>query len=194
MHEIFKKIIEKNSNPINARLWEEIKTKSQLITLEKNEILISYGSNHKYVYFVTSGSLVVSTISEDGNEKAVWFHLADVFNMATCVDSYFHNKATIYQIKALENATVIKFSKNNFDTWIQNYPSFNQYYINGITEDSIAIQELKALRLVSTPEQFLKILKERYPSLINRVSSKNMAHFLGISPEWYSKLKKKKLS
>lgn len=191
MYERLKNIIEENSNPINVDLWKEIKSKAQLITLQKHSVLADYGSNQKYVYFIESGSLVVSTISKDGNEKAVWFHLDDIFYMATCVDSYFQDKATKYQIKALENSTVIRFSKQSFDTWVQNYPSFNQFYINRITEGSIERQELNALRLVSTPEQFLTILKERYPSLINRVSSKNIAHFLGISPEWYSKLKKR---
>ena len=193
MHEKLKDKIEK-TNPINVELWKEIKSKSKIIILQKNEILVSYGSNQKYVYFIASGSLLASTISKSGKEKAIWFHLDDIFFIATCVDSYFHNKPTKYQIKALENSTVIKFSKQSFDSWVQKYPSFNQFYINGITEDSIVVQELKALRLVSTPEQFLAILKEKYPSLIDKVSSKNMAHFIGVSPEWYSKLKKRMLS
>ena len=77
------------------------------------------------------------------------------------------------------------------DKWVLKYPTFNQFYITDLVKDFMAINELRAFALVHSPEQIFYYIAEKYPSIPVRVSSKNMAHFLGVSPEWYSKLKKR---
>lgn len=192
MYDKLKKLLDGDNNQCDENLWIEMKTNSKLLTLKKKEVLVSIGSTKKYVYFVAEGSLVTSTVSTEGENKTVWFHLDDLFYMATCTDSYFDGTPTKFELKALEKSTVIRFSKESFDAWILKYPSFNRFYIEGITKDSLLMQELRTLKLISSTKEFIAILQDKHPSLVKRVSSKNMAHFLGISPEWYSKLKNQK--
>jgi len=130
-----KKRMEKRA-PVTDALWSEVQEHSKLMYFKKNEVLISYSSIHKYVYFVASGSFISTLILENGLEQAVWFYLEDLF-------------------------------------------------------DFIRTQEIGAHRLVHTSLDFIKYIQNKYPLLISRISSKDMAYFTGISPEWYSKLKKK---
>lgn len=177
--------------PINENLWQEIEANSTLLDIKRNKILINFGSRNKYGYFIISGSFVTSITTVDGNQKAVWFHFDNLFNLLTAMDSYFLDRPTRYKVKAMEDSKVIRFNKQNVDLWVLKYQFFSQMYTTDIVHDFIALNEISAYKLSHSPKQFLEYLNHHYPSIIKRVSSKNMAHFLGVSPEWYSKLKKK---
>ena len=183
--------IQQKGRVLSEEVWNEIEQHAEVLSLKKNEVLIEYGSRHKYVYFVAQGGFMTSLITENGKKRAVWFHLEEVFEMATCMDSYFLNEPTKYEVKAIEDSTVIRFNKPHVDLWVLKYPSFNQIYIADIIADYIAVNEMRAFKLAHAPLEFLDYINQKYPIIATRVSSKNMAHFLGVSPEWYSKLKKK---
>ena len=191
IYDLLKNKLECSGLSLNSNLWEEMQTQSKVMTLKKNEVLVNVGSKQKYVYFVSEGSFVVYLFTQDGGRKAVWFHFDDLFSMAAAADSYYLNEPTKYEIGAMEKSTVIRFSKQSFDLWILKYPLFNQFYIKGITYGRVIVQEARAQRLVCSPEQYYFYLSEKFPSMVKKVSSKNMAHFLGVSPEWFSKIKKR---
>ncbi|MEM9887361.1 MAG: hypothetical protein AAF849_15815 [Bacteroidota bacterium] len=178
-------------NPINENLWQEIQTNSTVIDIKKNKVLIDVGSRHKYGYFVVLGSFVSSIVTEKGDKKAVWFYFDELFNLITAMDSYFLDEPTKYEVKSLEDSTLIRFNKQHVDLWVLKYPFFSQMYLTDITNNLTALNEIRAHKLSQSPTQFLEYINQNYPVIIRRVSSKNMAHFLGVSPEWYSKLKKK---
>lgn len=191
VYTILKTNLEEKGLKLDPELWTDMMEKSRVLTLEKSEILVKRGSKRKYVYFVSSGSLATFLFTIEGIKKAIWFHFDDLFNMAAAADSYYLNQPTKYEISAMEKSTVIRFSKQNFDLWILKYPLFNNFYIKGITYGRVVVQEARAQRLISTPEQYYYYLSEKFPTMVNRVSAKNMAYFLGVSPEWFSKLKKR---
>ncbi|MEM9339446.1 MAG: Crp/Fnr family transcriptional regulator [Bacteroidota bacterium] len=172
-------------------LWKEIKEKSKLKTIKKNKVLVDVGSNQKYLYFVAIGSFVVLATSKEGEQKAVWFHFDELFYIATAPDSFFRDQPTKYEIRALEDSVVIRFSRPCFDLWISKYPSFRRFYHQCIITDNVLRQEIKTQCIISCPKEFLAYLKASFTPFVDRVSSKYLAHFLGMSPEWLCKLKKR---
>lgn len=191
MYDKLRKKLAKYGQNIDEYLWEEMQAKSQLISLSKNEVLVAQGSRRKSAYFICSGGFVKSSITQEGEVKGIWFHLDALFPMAVCGDSYFLNEATKYEIRALEDSTVIRLNKTDMDHWVLKYPTFNQFYIRDLVADFMAINEIRAFAHTHSPEHTFTYINSNYPLIVQRVSSKNMAHFLGISPEWYSKLKKR---
>ncbi|MEM1321898.1 MAG: Crp/Fnr family transcriptional regulator [Bacteroidota bacterium] len=161
------------------------------MSTRKDEVLIPSGSVNKYSYFVASGSLATTMITESGESRAVWFHFDNKFRVALCPDSYFLDEPTQYEMRALEDTRLIRFHKQNIDAWAAKYPAFNQLYFKDLANISTIIQDLRSYKLSHTPLQFLTYINNKYPVFSQRLSSKHMAHFLGVSPEWYSKLKKK---
>ncbi|MEM6318577.1 MAG: hypothetical protein AAF960_12975 [Bacteroidota bacterium] len=194
MYNKLKEKLEKRSQFIEEDLWQAIKTNSERITVKKNEVLIPIGSRQKYVYFIASGSFIASIVTANGDKRAIWFHFDELFSIVTCPDSYFLNEATKYEVSAIEDATLLRFQKEMVDNWVLAYQSFNQFYINDIIAEFMIMNEIRAIQLSHTPLQFLSYIRKNYPTIIDSVSSKNLAHFLGVSPEWYSKLKKKESS
>ena len=171
--------------------WEEIAIYDAITPIKRREVLIPYGSRPKCGYFIVSGGFSTSMISDSGDKKALWFNLDVQFPMVICPDSYFLNEPTKYEVTALENSEVIKINKQHVDQLAEKYKSFGQFYFRDVVTNCITINEIRNYMLSHTPLQFLDYIKKNYPAYFDRLSSKNMAHFLGISPEWYSKLKKK---
>ncbi|MEM6629085.1 MAG: Crp/Fnr family transcriptional regulator [Bacteroidota bacterium] len=190
IHKLKAKIDQKGYS-FSEDLWREIQQHGKERKINRNEVLIDFGSHYEHVYFIAQGSFMTSMISESGDKRAVWFHLDELFEMATCLDSFFLKEPTKYEIKALEDSIVLQFHKAKVDLWVQQYPAFNRLYLSDIVRDFIAVNELRAFRLANPPREFLTYLDTHYPLIKERISSKNMAHFLGVTPEWYSKMKKK---
>ncbi|MCG8332703.1 MAG: hypothetical protein MI974_33770, partial [Chitinophagales bacterium] len=51
--------------------------------------------------------------------------------------------------------------------------------------------ELRALLISLSSEEMLQYLHEHYPQILQQIPSKYVANFLGITPQWLSKLKHK---
>ncbi|MEM9000552.1 MAG: cyclic nucleotide-binding domain-containing protein [Bacteroidota bacterium] len=177
--------------PICDELWSEIQKKAKEFFLKKGEVLIKYGSFCKNVYVISSGSFESSLISKNGNRQTVWFFFDELFYVTLTMDSYYLNVPTQYEITALEDSKVLGFDKKFIDHLILKYPSFNQFYRHDIVTSYISTNEIHNIMITHTPLEILQYLKTNYPAILNRAPSKNLAHFMGITPEWYSKLKNK---
>lgn len=177
--------------PFGDELLAEIREHVKEISLEKNEVLIPPGSKHEYAYVAKTGSLVKYLTTREGTKVPVWFYFDELFDVALCPDSYHLGKPTKYEVMAMENSVVWRFRKQRVVEWLHKYPEFHEMYVSHIIARSIYAEELRAYQLLHTPLEFISYLDREYPIFRKRVSSRNMAHFIGVSPEWYSKLKRK---
>ncbi len=190
MFEKVKETIERVA-PIETGLWEDIRRRGKVIPVQKNEILIRYGSKCRETYYIVEGSFVKSQISESGVSKAVWFHFDDYFEFLATADSFFADEHTKYEIKALEDSVVIKFSKQMIDEWVEAYTCFNQFYRHYIIQDFITIFEARSCLLTYSSVEFLQYCQKRFPFLFLKLPGHYIADFIGVTPEWYSKLQRK---
>ncbi|MEM1337197.1 MAG: Crp/Fnr family transcriptional regulator [Bacteroidota bacterium] len=177
---------------VNDALWSKINANSTILELKKNEVLIPYGDSNKNVYIILSGCLESSLRMADGKFHSVWFYFENFFDIAVAMDSYFMDEPTKYQFKALEKTTLVVQKKEVVDTWLENDLNFNRFYRKDITQHLTLIYEINAYRLANSPMDFFSYLNTRHNSLFDRIPANKMANFIGISPEWFSKLQKKK--
>ena len=177
--------------PIEEDFWKEVLAHHKLLNVKKDELLIRYNTASKDAYYILSGSFLVSQISESGTKKAIWFHFDDIFDVVASPDSYFKDGLTKYEVKALEDAVVVKLNKQRIDEWIKKYASFNNFFINKFVLDFLTIYEARSSLLTFTSLEFLKYTKEHFPFIFDRLPSYLIADFIGVTPEWYSKLQKK---
>lgn len=176
---------------IEDHIWEEVKKHHKVQEVKKNEILVRYNEMSKDVFFINSGAFKVYQITENGNRRAIWFHFADVFEFMACLDSYFMDEYTKYELVAIEDAVVIKFNKQRIDDWIKNHQSFNYFFVSNIIDDFVTIYEARSYLLSYSSIDFLKYTQQKFPFILNKLPDYHIADFIGVSPEWYSKLQKK---
>ena len=179
------------NGPMDEAFWNELLEKHKIITVNKNEILVRFNSLSRDYYFILKGSFVSSQISESGAQKSIWFHFDEFFEFMGCPDSLFMDEPTKYQLKAMEDSMVLKLSKPVVDHWVKHNSYFNQLYLQNFVNDFVTIYEARSCLLTFTSLEFLKYTQEKFPYLLEKLPSYHIADFMGISPEWYSKLKKK---
>ncbi|MEM9077974.1 MAG: Crp/Fnr family transcriptional regulator [Bacteroidota bacterium] len=176
---------------LSPELWNEIEKNAKQINLNKDEVLVPYSSKQKAVYLVLKGSLKQSLINSDGEKTAIWFFFEHIFNVAVCLDSYVLDEYTKYELIALEESTIYRIRKENVDLWANEFNEFNKFYLQDVLKSFFLATEIRNHLISHTPVDFIQYLRDYYPEIIVKVPSKYLAEFMGITPEWLSKLNKK---
>ena len=169
---------------------EEIALFQSLVTVEelkKKEFFIEEGKTCKYSAFVTKGCLKSSSINENGVEHVLQFAPQNWW--MTDMYSFLLQKPSSLNIEAIEDATFIQISKTNQDILYNKIPKFERYFRILIEKNLIASRQrvLDILEL-SARERFEKFCTT-YPNLILQVSQKSIASYIGVTPEFFSKLR-----
>ncbi len=190
MIEKFRKRLE-NYTPIPDALWYEILESVKVMDVPRQEIFIRHDTCYRNLYYILDGSFKSSLILEDGTSKAVWFHFADHFDFVCSVEAFFLNEPSRNEIAALSDSKVLSMKKSQYDDWIERYPEFAKAFLNIVQEELLKIIGIYKYMMSHSAADIFKFIQERYPHFIERLPSYLVAEFMGITPEWYSKLLKK---
>ena len=170
-------------------------TEEQELFLSKTEthlyksktILLSAGEVSKYTYFVNSGILRSFNINDNIIEHVLHFAcegwwIGDMY-------SYISEKPGTLFIEVLEEAEVISISKENHQKLYQQIPKLERFFRILAENSLVAHQERLMDNLsLSAEDRFDKMCK-KYPSLIQKVAQKHLASYIGVTPEFFSKMK-----
>ncbi|MBW1296216.1 Crp/Fnr family transcriptional regulator [Aquimarina litoralis] len=176
---------------VSDELWNVIRNEWKEIHVKKGDKLVGYGELNTKVFFVLSGSLEISLILNDGSSKSVWFYLDELFNVATTQDSAFLGVPTKYEITVLEDSVLLQSDCHVLDKTAEKFPELYKFKADGVLQDSILMNEIRNHIITLKPLDFVQYLYDNFPIFVERIPAKNIANFMGITPEWYSKLQKK---
>lgn len=174
-------------------------TKEETLLLSKIEtqqfkaktILLSSGEIADYTYFVNSGILRSFNINDNIIEHVLHFAcegwwIGDMY-------SYISEKPGNLFIEVLEDAEVVVISKENHQELYKEIPKLERFFRILAENSLVAHQERLMDNLsLSAEERFEKMCK-KYPSLIQKVAQKHLASYIGVTPEFFSKMKSKLL-
>lgn len=96
-------------------------------------------------------------------------------------------------IEVLEDAELVILTKENQEVLYQQLPKLERFF-RILAENSLVAHQERLLDNLSltAEERFIKFCN-KYPSLLQRVSQKYIASYLGVTPEFFSKMKAKLL-
>ena len=179
-------------SPKTASFWAEVYEQAKLIELKKGDNLVHHLEVNETVYIVLKGSLE-SCFSQKGfKNKTTWFYIAGEFDVVISIDSYFWGLPSKYRVTALENSEVFAFDRKTIERWKAKHPSFQAFHEDYFLKSFNHFQEIKNSMVALTSADFLSYLEQHYPFLLKRICSHKIADFMGITPEWFSKLKSKR--
>ncbi|WP_334126076.1 Crp/Fnr family transcriptional regulator [Empedobacter brevis] len=148
-------------------------------TIKKGRLFISEGDIPKHLSFIIKGIVKFYYIDNKGNE---WIkHIAVENEFITAYGNFLHQTPSLYFIEAVEDTTLLSLSYETFVKLIDNSKAWSDI-VRKFTEDIYYKKEIREaifLKMDAT-ERYLNFLKE-YKHLVNRISIKEMASFLGIS-------------
>lgn len=159
----------------------------QLIKVKRKQLYLHRGEICKHATFVISGCLRGYTIDDNGFEHILNFAPADWW--IADMYSLISQKPAYLNIDALEDSLVLQLSKTSQEDLYAEIPQFERYF-RIITEKSLVGYHQRTLESLSLPalDRYLNFCK-RYPSLINKVPQKYIASYIGVTPEFLSKMR-----
>lgn len=163
-----------------------------VIKVKKKEILHPANSRCDTLFFVSQGCLRAFIIDTDGIEKTIQFALENWW--ITDFLAFRNRQSSEVAIQAVESSHVYAISRDRYEQLFVDFPELENYF-RSIWEISYGatVNRVKYIFSHSKEEIFYRF-SEQYPEFANRVPQYMLATFLGLTPEYLSKLRAKKLS
>ena len=162
-------------------------SKTETKQFKAKTILLSSGEIANCTYFVNSGILRSFNINDNIIEHVLHFAcegwwIGDMY-------SYISEKPGNLFIEVLEDAEVVVISKENHKELYKEIPKLERFFRILAENSLVAHQERLMDNLsLSAEERFEKMCK-KYPTLIQKVAQKHLASYIGVTPEFFSKMK-----
>lgn len=156
------------------------------IKIPRKDFLMQAGDITKYEYYITKGCLKVYTLDEDGAPHISMFAVEDYWtgDMA----SFMTGEPSRYFIKATEDSELLGISRTNYDLLFQEIPKFERFYRILYQKSLISyIRRSNHGISLSAEERYIEF-KRKYPNIVNRITQKDLAGYIGITPEFMSKI------
>ena len=165
-------------------------SKYRLKHTKRNQVLLNAGEVNPYMYFVNSGCLRVYMLDQSGREATRF--LATQGRFGTAFPSFILQEPSMAYIQSLEPSELLYISFTDFRELTDNFPQWQLVYLRNLELDYIAsIKRIESLITMSAKDRY-NLLMENDPKMIQKLPSKIIADYLGISQETLSRLKSKK--
>lgn len=175
-------------HPCSIALQNHLFTVLKVKELSRKEYLLKHGRVSKEICFIEKGLLRCFYFKDD-KEVCSWFMKEG--DVTIPVKSFFNQRSSNEIIQALEDCILYYITYDELQYIYKTYPEFNfisrvlieQYY-------SLSEQRLYSIRMQRSYERY-DFLMEQHPDLIQRVQSKYLASYLGITVETLSRIRSK---
>ncbi|HMF70234.1 MAG TPA: Crp/Fnr family transcriptional regulator [Flavitalea sp.] len=172
---------------------KEVNVFTGLITkknVSKKTLILREGQVCKYINFVNSGALRAYHIDKEGKEATIMFAVADWW--VTDMFCFLNEKPAMMHIEAIEDSCIFQLSKKHLEKLYSNVPKFERFFRilmqNAYTREQLRVIENLSLSAEDRYDSFLN----KYPHIANAVTQKQIASYLGITPEFLSAIRKNK--
>ena len=154
----------------------------------KHAILHESGTICNHFHIIISGIARVFYYNED---KDITCHFAAEQESITAIDSFIQRKKSKYNIEALEDLEVMMVSHNDLENLFTRHPKYEHFGRLFLQQAYIdLVERIDDLQLHTAHERYETLL-EKKPYLFQRVASKHIASFLGMTPETFSRVRAK---
>jgi CRP-like cAMP-binding protein len=155
--------------------------------LEKKQFLLKAGEVCTHSFFVEKGCLRGFTLDKNGFEHVLQFApedwwIADMFSLLT-------GEKGELNIEAIEDSSILMLSKANQEKLYAEVPRFERFFRLLLEKSLVAFRQRIVENLSTTAQERYGLFCSRYPTLIHRLSQKQVAAYIGVTPEFLSKIK-----
>ncbi len=157
--------------------------------LTKNKFILRQGELCNYINFVNTGLLRAYYLNPEGKDSTVMFAVPDWW--ITDMHCFLNGLPAMVNIQVVEAGSILKLSRENLDKLYDDIPKFNKFF-RILMQNAYCREQLRIIQNLSLPakeryDQFIK----NYPQIANKVTLKQTASYLGITPEFLSSIRGK---
>jgi CRP/FNR family transcriptional regulator, anaerobic regulatory protein len=178
--------------PLTDEEIELVSSKFQHRLYRKRQFVLQEGDVCNVYNFVVSGCLRMYKIDETGHAHIIQFAIENWW--ISDMGSFYARKPSEMSIEAVEDTTVLQIKHDDLLELYTKAPKFNRLF-RVLVEKSLIGMQHRLLQNISTEariryESFLK----DFPDLANRIPNTYIASYLGITPEFLSKIRNERVS
>lgn len=157
------------------------------VSLKKKAWLLREGDVDEYEAFVVKGCLRKYCIDDDGSEIVLQFAVEDwwIGDMA----SFVTQTPAQVNIQALEDSELLLIHHDDKEALFQQVPAFERMFRLMVQRSLVVLQERFVATLAQPADLRYQAFLEKYPDIVRRVPQHFIASYLGISPEFLSRVR-----
>lgn len=157
--------------------------------VKRRQFILQEGDICKHNTFVVEGCFRMYMVDEKGKEHNLQFAIENWW--IGDIGSFHSEKPSRLYIEAIENAVIFQCKKEDQLKLFVEYPKFNRIFRVLAENAMVGLQNRVLQNISSTAEERYLDFVERYPHFFNRISSIQIASYLGVTPEFLSTIRKK---
>ena len=187
-HDLILKNIEKHISPDKEEI-EYFISLLQYKEITKKDFLLREGEICKNISYVHSGALRAYYLSKE-KEATIMFAVADWW--ITDMYCFVNQKPAMMYIEAMENSCIFQLKKEKLNTLLIKVPKFEKFF-RILMQNAYIREQLRILQNLSmSAEDRYDNFLNKYPQIAQQVTQKQIASYLGITPEFLSAIRKNK--
>ena len=158
-------------------------------TYKNKQYIAQEGEVCKYLSFINNGFCRIFNIDKNGFEHILSFASQDYW--IADLHSIITQKAGRFFIQTLETTEVLQISKIDLDSLYIKVPKFERMF-RLLAENAYVEYQNRAMQnLGFTAKERYDAFNEKYAQIKHLLPQKQIALYLGITPEFFSRMKKK---
>ena len=155
--------------------------------IKRKQYILQEGDICKYYTYVVAGCFKMYGVDKTGAEHNLLFAAED--DWLTDLDCLHKERPSKLFIEAIEPSTILQISKGDLWYLFTNHPKFNRNFRVIIEDKYIELQNRLLQTFSTTAYERYENFLEQYPNLSNRLPNTQIASYLGITPEFLSKIR-----
>ncbi|MBC7912945.1 MAG: Crp/Fnr family transcriptional regulator [Pyrinomonadaceae bacterium] len=155
-------------------------------TVKKGKFVLKKGQIANQYFFVKSGGLRFSYGVYEIRDTS-WIVFQDQF--FTEISSLMLQRPTRFDIEAIEDTVVLYISRTDMELLYRQFPSWQEFgrkVLEGLA--IVMIEQIVSFQTLTAEERYLEFMKS--PEVMQKISIKNLASLLGITPNALSRIRK----
>lgn len=180
----------------HIRLNEEeeavVLSKLRPVKLKRREQLLKQGTVARDLAFVLEGCLRAYALDDNGFEHILQF--APTGWWISDMSSVISRRESLLNVDAIKPSEILLLSREDQLALFDEIPKLERYF-RVLTENGLVSSRMRLIENLSlTARQRYQRFCQTYPNLINEIPQKYIASFIGVTPEFLSKIRGEKLS
>jgi len=156
----------------------------------KKSIILKEGEICRSINFVQSGTLRAFYRDQEGKESTIMFAISDWW--ITDMACFINQQPAMLNIETIEESIILHLKKEDLDDLYIKIPKFERFF-RIIMQNAYIREQLRVIQNLSlSAEQRYYIFLEKYPQVSKQVTQKQIASYLGITPEFLSMIRASK--
>jgi len=176
-----------NYIPLNSKEKEELGKRVVEKKLKRRQFILQENEVCKHYTFVVSGLLKMYAVDGNASEHNIQFACEDEW--ITDNSSFHSEKPSRLCIEAIEPSVVLQIDKPNLIYLFHNHTKFDRIFRVIAENKNLELQNRVLQNISSTGEERYITFLDQYQHLINRLPNTQIASYLGITPEFLSKIR-----